>query len=289
MPELPELEVLRQSIEKSLIGRTVVDVTVNRKECVNVPPDEYVSTVSGGKIIGARRFGKMGVMDLDNGCSLIVHLALGGLFVLADRDDFEPRHIQIAYRLDDGSTLLAAKLMLGNVHVRPTDELDQDPRIGKMGPDALNDRQSVEALAEVFQRSRTGVKAFLMDQKSIGGIGNMYANEILFEARIHPATELRALRADDTARLHEAIVAVLGRAVVAGGAADTVFADLDGREPTHQEKLKVFGREGGPCPECEGTIRMIRLATRATYYCPACQKKKYPRRRPPKKRRRSKG
>jgi len=277
MPELPELEVLRRSIERTLIGRTIVDVSVNRKECVNVPPDEYIDTVKGGKIVGARRFGKTAVIDLDNGYSLIVHLALGGLFVVANPDDFEPQNIQIAYQLDDGSTLLAAKLMLGNVHARPTAELDEDPRIGNMGPDALDELPVVPSLGEQFQRSRTGAKAFLMAQNSIGGIGNMYANEILFEARIHPATELRALSADDISRLHDAIQTVLQRAIAGGGAADTVFADLDGRQMTYQEKLKMFGREHQPCPECGGKIRMIRLATRATYYCPKCQRKKYPR------------
>ncbi|MFQ5809673.1 MAG: bifunctional DNA-formamidopyrimidine glycosylase/DNA-(apurinic or apyrimidinic site) lyase [Armatimonadota bacterium] len=277
MPELPELEVLRRSIEKTLVGRTIVDVTVNRKECVNVPPEEYAAAISGGTIVGARRFGKTAVVDLDNGYSVIVHLALGGLFVLADPDEFEEKHIQIAYHLDDGSTLLAAKLMLGNVHARPTAELGEDSRIAKMGPDALEELPSVESLTERFRTSRTGAKAFLMDQSSIGGIGNMYANEILFEARIHPATELRALSADDIARLHCAIASVLEEAITGGGATDTVFADLDGREPTYQEKLRVFGREGEPCPECAGKLRMIRLATRATYYCPRCQRKKYPR------------
>lgn len=284
MPELPELEVLRRSIEKALVGRTIVDVTVGRKECLNMAPDEYASIVSGGKIVGARRFGKTGVIDLDNGYSLIVHLALGGLFVQASPHEFEPKDIQIAYHLDDGSTLLAAKLMLGNVHVRPTDELAEDNRIGKMGPDALDALPSAEGLAETFRDNRTGAKAFLMDQSRIGGIGNMYANEILFEARIHPATELRALSADDISRFHDAISTVLEQAIAAGGATDTIFADLDGRVPTHQETLKVFGREGQACPECAGKIRMIRLATRATYYCPTCQKKKYPRKKAAKKR-----
>ncbi|MGD8238576.1 MAG: bifunctional DNA-formamidopyrimidine glycosylase/DNA-(apurinic or apyrimidinic site) lyase [Armatimonadota bacterium] len=279
MPELPELEVLRRSIEQTLVGRTIVDVTVNREECVNIPPEEYVAAVSGAKIIGARRFGKTGIVDLDNGYSLIVHLALGGLFVLADPQEFEEKHIQIAYHLDDGSTLLAAKLMLGNVHARPTAEVGGDSRIAKMGPDALDELPSVERLAERFRTSRTGAKAFLMDQSRIGGIGNMYANEILFEARVHPATQLRALSADDIARLHGAIEGVLEQAIAGGGAADTVFADLDGRETTYQEKLRVFGREGEPCPECACKVRMIRLATRATYYCPKCQKKKYPRKR----------
>lgn len=275
MPELPELEILRRSIRKRLVGRRITDVEVRKEPCVNLPPKKYRQAIAGATIADCTRKGKLCLVHLDNGNTIVVHLALGGLFVRGKEDDFEPDDIQVLYRLDDGSDLVAAKLMLGNVHVHPTATLQEsDNRLAKMGRDALDDLPTVEEFEEICARSRTGAKAFLMDQGHICGLGNMYACEVLFEAGIHPQTELRALKADDVRRLHDAIPAVLKAAIEGGGATDTVWADLNGREGRHQERLKVFGREGEPCPRCGARVKMIRLATRATYYCPKCQRKR---------------
>jgi formamidopyrimidine-DNA glycosylase len=275
MPELPELEILRRSIESRLVGREITDVQVHKEPCINVPVRKYREAVIGGRITGASRKGKLCLVGLSNGNTLVIHLALGGMFVHGREADFDPKDVQIAYRLDDGTALMAMKLMLGNVHVQPTKTVYQsDRRLAKMGRDALDDLPTVEEFGEWFGGSKVGAKAFLMDQSSICGLGNMYACEVLFEAQVHPATELRALKRDDIERLHDAIPTVLKAAIAGGGATDMVWTDLDGREGTHQMHLKVFGREGEPCPSCPSKIKVIRLASRSTYYCPKCQRKK---------------
>jgi formamidopyrimidine-DNA glycosylase len=275
MPELPELEILRGNIESRLIGREITDVRVHKEPCINVPVREYREAVVRGRITGASRKGKLCLVHLSNGSTLVIHLALGGMFVHGREADFDPEDVQIAYRLDDGSALMAMKLMLGNVHVQPTKTVYQsDKRLAKMGRDALDDLPTVEEFEEWFAGSKVGAKAFLMDQSCICGLGNMYACEALFEARVHPETELRALKREDIERLHDAIPKVLKAAIAGGGASDTIWTDLEGREGTHQMRLKVFGREGEACPSCAGKIKVIRLASRATYYCPKCQRKK---------------
>lgn len=274
MPELPELEVLKRGLAKTAVGRKIVKVKVNRKECVNVSPSKYKQMVEGAKIAAARRQGKMALLDLDNGNTLIIHLSLGGRVVLADPSEYEPKDIQIHYELDDGSHLLVAKLMLGNVHVRPTDELNQDSRLGKLGRDALDDLPSVDELGQMLKGRRMAIKAFLMDQTLLAGIGNMYANEVLFAARIHPQTQTHALTSRDVEKLHAAIQDVLKQAVKDGGASEGPFTDVRGKAGRAHEKAKVMWRAGEDCPECGGDIKEIRQANRASYLCPKCQKKK---------------
>ena len=274
MPELPELEVLKRGLAKTVVGRRIVKVTVNKKECLNVSPDKYKQMVQGARIVGARRKGKMALLDLDNGNTLLIHLSLGGRVVLADPGEYQPNEVQIDYELDDGSHLLAAKLMLGNVHVLPTDKLKQDSRLAKMGRDALDDLPSADELAQMLAGKRAAIKAFLMDQTELAGIGNMYANEILFAARLDPRTEARALSRADVEKLHQAIQDVLKQAIADGGASEGPFTDVHGKPGRAHERAQVMWRGGQECPECGGAIKEIRQANRASYFCPKCQKKK---------------
>lgn len=278
MPELPELEVLKRGLAKAVVGRKIVRVTVNKKECVNVSPRRYRQMVEGATIERAWRKGKMALLDLDNGNTLLIHLSLGGRLVLADPSDYEPKDVQIHYQLDDGSHLLAAKFMFANVHVRPTDELDQDSRLGGMGRDALDDPPSVDELRQMLAGRRMAIKAFLMDQTALAGIGNLYANEILFAARIHPQTPTHALSRGDVETLHGAVRTVLRQAIRDGGASEGPFTNLHGKRGRVQDKVKVMWRAGEECLECGGEIKEIRQANRASYLCPKCQKKRRPRR-----------
>ncbi len=274
MPELPEAEVLRRSLHKAVVGRTITGVTVNKKECVNVPPAKYRHMVAGGTIERARRAGKATLLDLDNGNTLIVHLALGGRLVVDDAANYEKSEMPIVYELDDGSHLIATKFMLANIHVLPTDGLDQDSRVGHLGRDALEDLPTVAELAGMFDDKRMAVKAFLMDQTLLAGIGNMYANEILFAARLHPQTLVRNLSAKEIERLHASIASVLKEAVKRGGSSEGPFTDAYGKPGKAHEHVKVMWREGEPCTACGAAIEMIRQASRASYFCPKCQPKK---------------
>jgi formamidopyrimidine-DNA glycosylase len=271
MPELPEAEVLKRGLQKAVVGRTITGVTVSKKEVINVPPSTYKAMVEGAKIIAARRAGKATLLDLDNGNTLVIHLALGGRVVLDDPANYEQSELPLVYALDDGSHLVATKFMLANIHVLPTDRLNQDSRLKGLGRDALADLPTVEELGAMLKGSRSAVKTFLMDQTILAGIGNMYANEILFAARLHPEAIAKSLSKGQVERLHAAIRDVLHQAIKQGGSSESPFTDVHGKAGKAHAKAKVMWREGERCYECGSTIKMIRQASRATYFCPKCQ------------------
>ncbi len=279
MPELPELEVLRRGLQDEVIGKTVSDAIVNKQPCVNPKPPAYQKAMVGAKITAARRNGKIVLLDLDNGHTLLLHLGLGGRIVLRDSLLHDPDQAQIVIAFQDGSALHAERLMFGNIHVLPTDKLNADPRIGNAGPDALDELPSAAQLRDIYGKRKSALKALLLDQSALSGIGNMYSNEILHRARLHPQTLGAQLTDAELQRLHDAIHDALTAAIADGGASETNFTDLHGNKGRHLEHLRVQGRAGEACPECGTTIKELRVSGRPTFICPKCQRKKPVRRR----------
>ena len=278
MPELPELEVLRRGLAKQVVGKTIADAIVNKEPCVEPKPPAYQKAMKGGKLIAARRKGKVALLDLDNGHTLLLHLGLGGRVVLRGTADHNPDDAPIVIVFADGSALHAEKLMFGNIHVLPTDKLATDVRLGKAGPDALDDLPPAAELRDLYGARKSALKALLMDQSLLCGIGNMYADEILHRARLHPQTLGAQLKDEELARLHHAIRDALEAAIADGGASETNFADLAGVEGRHYANLRVHGQADQPCLECGTKIKELRVGGRATFLCPKCQRKKPARR-----------
>jgi formamidopyrimidine-DNA glycosylase len=273
MPELPELEVLRRQAKKELVGRSVEEVTINQPKAINVSRPEFSERVEGRSIEGVERKGKYLALHLDSDDSMVVHFSMGGALVLRDDGEHDPDHTPFVFAFEDGEYVHAVHWQLGNINIYDTDYLHQsNGPLGQLGPDAWDDVEDGARLEEIVGGSRAGIKSRLMDQETICGIGNAYSDEILFEARMHPRTKTNDLGTDDFADIYDAIRGVFGAAIDAGGEG---FTDLYGNEGTAHEDFAVHNREGEDCPDgCGGQVEAIKVSGRTGYYCPECQDKR---------------
>ena len=263
MPELPELEMVRRYLADHCLGKTICGAVVNQPACVNVPPEAYERCLVGGALEHVWRRGKLVIIDLSNEVSLIVHLALGGEVLLKPTADHDATQTQIVLAFTDGSALHFHQLRLGNVHVFPTYHLAAT-RVGRLGPDALNELPDAKGLQAAYAAGAKPIKQLLLDQSLLCGIGNLYADEILFRAGLPPQARGKDLSPDDFNRLRASIAQVLTDALRAKEPGGPAF------EPN------VYGRTDKPCRVCGAPIARIRLANRSAHFCPQCQPARRP-------------
>jgi len=270
MPELPDILVLARSMEEALRGKRIAEVTVNQPKCINLDGAEYHQALVGGRVERARQRGKLAILDLDNGWSLWFSLGMGGRVRLHGPDEKpDPGQERVVFRFEDGSQLWAHFWWFGNVHAVPTAELEADPRLARMGDEPLDDEFTVQRLREMLRGRRGRIKNYLLDQSFIAGIGNVYVQDILWHARLHPLTPASTLTEADVARLHDAIRHVLQEGIRWGGG----YAEYDvwGKEGRYTEHLQVGYRTGEPCPSCGTPVEEIRVGQTTSYICPRCQ------------------
>jgi len=277
MPELPEMEVLCRGLQRYILGKTIAGTVVNRPECIRQTPAAYEAALVGGTVEAVWRRGKAVIVDLSNGWSVLIHLALGGEIVLKDSAAHDPAEAQIVLRFTDGTALHAQRLMLGNLPAVRTYDIALT-RLRKVGPDALGEPLSADSLRTALGSKRGAMKPLLVDQSLLSGIGNLWSDEILFAARVHPATPANALSAADFERLSEAIRQVLTAAVDAGGAEQVSFLAGPEGGPRPAAQLHVHGREGEPCSVCGSPIRTAKVSGKTAYLCGRCQRRKAQRR-----------
>jgi formamidopyrimidine-DNA glycosylase len=273
VPELPEVEVLRRSLEPRLAGRRIERVEL-RAPALREPLDRRALRSQEGRRIGAvRRRGKYLLIDLEGGSTLVVHLGMSGrLTLVPERAPREP-HEHVAWRLDDGERLrLRDPRRFGLVFAAPTLGLESDRHFAHLGREPLDPPLTGAALARLARGLRAPVKAFLMDATRLVGVGNIYATEALHRAGIHPARSVARLSAERWRRLARAVVAVLRQAIREGGTTLNDFADGAGRSGEFQVSLAVYDREGEPCLRCGAAVRRLVQSNRSSYYCPRCQR-----------------
>src|SRR5579875_3609175 len=273
MPELPEVETLRRDAEALLLGRSIVAAEVIVPAVLRTPaPQEFTARVQGARFQTARRRAKYLLLDLDRGDTLAIALALYGQLLLRPPDSAATRDDLLRLALDDGATLAAVDpARFTRVWLLPTAEVDAQLRFDALGPEPLEPAFTPEVLAERLAGRRARLKALLLDQHVVAGLGNIYADEALWRARLHPARSASSLAPDEVQRLHDAIQAVLREAIAHRGTTFHTYRDLCGAKGAHQAALAVFHRQGEPCPRCGTPIQRITLAGRDTHLCPQCQ------------------
>jgi formamidopyrimidine-DNA glycosylase len=275
MPELPEVETIKNDLEPLLRGRTFTEVTVGDETSVQRPlVDEFRRGLLGRLVNGLARRGKFLIISLDDGRVLIIHLRMTGNLLATEAGRPLPKElstarVRVVFRFDDGSILsFIDRRRMGRMWL----VADRDEVVGKLGPEPLDSGFSVVALSELLRRHRAPIKAVLCDQGIIAGIGNMYADEALYEARIHPLTLASELSRPQVRRLHGAIRNILAAAIMNKGASvDTYFRPGGERGVAHYQ-FKVAHRKDEVCPVCGGPVERIRVRGRGTYFCPKCQK-----------------
>ena len=279
MPELPEVETVRRGLAEHVVGRRVERVEVGRLRVVRrTSAEALVDGLSGCVVLAADRRGKYLRLPLDSGEELMVHLRMSGQLLVAPRGAVRPPHTHVAMILDDGSELwFVDPRTFGEVVVfDPADVEAVVPELARLGIDPIADRFERDDLRAILRRSpRRALKPLLLDQHVIAGIGNIYADEILHAARLHPDRLAGSLDARATTRLHAATGAVLEAAIAARGSSlgDDQYVDLMGDAGGYQHQHRVYARTGERCPTCgRGRVRRIVSGGRSTHFCPVCQR-----------------
>jgi formamidopyrimidine-DNA glycosylase len=273
MPELPEIEVLRRSLEPRLVGRTIESVEV-RAAALREPLDRRrLRGLAGGTIAALRRRSKYLLIDFDGGETLVVHLGMSGRLTLVPAGTAAEPHEHLAFGLDRGERLrLRDPRRFGLAFVAASATLADDPHFARLGREPLTPPVRGAELRALAAGRRTPVKAFLMDAGRLVGVGNIYASEALFFAGLRPDRSVATIRPAGFERLAAAIVAVLERAIGEGGTTLNDFTDGAGNPGEFQVSLAVYGREGEPCPRCGARIRRLVQSNRSSFYCGRCQR-----------------
>ena len=268
MPELPEVETIRRELAPYVVGRTITGVTLLWERIVRQPsPEEFKAAVIGRKINDLTRRGKYLFFHLDNGQVLVMHMKMTGSLIVDPEND---RFTRAILELDNGS-----KLHFWDPRKFGVMWLDdnRDSVLSKLGPEPLDEDFTPEVFASILKGRTAPVKPVLLDQSLIAGIGNMYADEALFDAKIHPERIAGRLTQAEIKRLHAAVIRVLQKALVLKGASIRNYIRPDGQAGTAHDEFNVAHGTGKNCPRCGTAIKRIVVRGRGTYFCPKCQQK----------------
>jgi formamidopyrimidine-DNA glycosylase len=281
MPELPEAETIVRGLRPRLERRSLTGIEVVRPDVLRVPPAALGHALAGRTILRVERRGKNVVVPLSGDAVLAVNLGMTGRLLHFRADpppERAPTHVAVRFRLDDRSLLVFDDVRrFGTVECM--DAAEWAARSARMGPEPLDPAFTPERLLEGLASSRTPVRSWLLDQRRIAGVGNIYANEALYLAGIDPRTPAWDVRPDEAGRLHAALGRVLSDAIRAGGTTLRDYRTADGEEGAYAPALSVYGRDGLPCPRCGAEVRRVVFGNRSAFLCPSCQPARRGRRR----------
>lgn len=273
MPELPEIEVLRRSLEPLLPGDVIEGVKVRNAALRERVRTRDLARVAGGRIETLRRRSKYLLIDLDRGSTVAIHLGMSGRLTLVPAATPLEPHEHVSFRLRSGRRLrLRDPRRFGLVLALPTSGIAADPHFAHLGAEPLERGFSGDLLRRAARGRRGPIKAFLMDARIVVGLGNIYASETLYAAGVHPSRSVARISPAAWERLARSAINVLRRAIAEGGTTLNDFADGEGRSGYFQVSLAVYDREGEPCARCGRAIRRLVQAGRSTFYCPDCQR-----------------
>jgi formamidopyrimidine-DNA glycosylase len=275
MPELPEVETIRRQLEPALEARRIESVEVLDERWTRpAPPAELVRTVVGRRIGAVERRGKYLLLRLEGDRTLAMHLRMtGNLLLDTGEGAHDVRHLRAVIRLENGVRLLFTDVRRFGHAVVLQDAEMEDYLAARVGVEPLSERLTAEELCRLAAGRRAPLKSFLLDQLGVAGIGNIYADEALHRARLHPLSPAGSLKPDDCEELRQGIVEALETGLRWGGASMDDYLDSRGEQGSMQEEFLVHTREGKPCPRCGAEIRRIVVAGRSTYFCPSCQRR----------------
>lgn len=288
MPELPEVETIRIGLQKYLVGHKITSVDVKLKRIFTGDSKSII----GSKIIKVERFGKGLVIEFENGFALAIHIKMTGQLIYNDLAFIKNKNMKISpdkvgqipnkythviFTLDKGAMLYYNDIrQFGWLKVVKRSEIESLTFFKGLGPEPIpssgQKALTYEQFDDILSRSNLAVKPLIMDQKKIGGIGNIYANDGLFLAKIDPRKKAKDLTEKEKKKLFDAIIEVLRRGLKYGGASEMTYVNAFGEEGTYQDHFLVYGNKGKPCENCGTEIKRITLGGRGTFFCPNCQK-----------------
>jgi formamidopyrimidine-DNA glycosylase len=284
MPELPEVETIRLGLQKYLVGHVIEDIDVRLPKMLSGD----IANVIGATVKGVRRFGKGLVIDLANDFSIAVHIKMTGQLIYEGKDrpkgklsekvggNLPNNHTHIVFIFDKNAKLYYNDIRrFGWMKIVKTDEVFDFPFFKELGPEPIpssgQKALTLEQFSALLKKSKGPIKPLLMDQKKIGGIGNIYANDALFLARISPLRKANSLTDQEIKKLFAAIIAVLQKSLAVGGASEWQYVNALGQAGKYQDFFQVYGRVGKQCLVCGTIIEKIVMGGRGTFFCAVCQ------------------
>lgn len=282
MPELPEVETLLRGLRARVLGRSLGEVVISNAQVVHGNPEAFIAGVAGRRVRALYRKGKALAIELTGhaqavagsgegkrACFLLVRLGMTGQLVVASRDAEVQPHTHVRILLEGGSEELRYRDVRRFGRLRCCTAAELEVIFGGLGPDAPD--VSEEEFFPAMAGRRGAIKGWLLNQRVLAGLGNIYADEALFAARIHPLTQPGRLRAPDARRLLRAVKQVLKRAVELQGTSFRDYIDIEGQPGNFSPRLKVYQRTGEPCRRCGNPIKRVIIAGRSSHFCPKCQ------------------
>lgn len=287
MPELPEVETVKRGLEKLIIGKKIEHVAHNWEKSFPNDPALVSEFLIGAEVVNVRRRAKVLLLDLSTNYTLMTHLKMTGQLVFIGKSRFGAGHPNdsLVGSLPDKSTRVTITFedrtniyfndqrKFGWMKLLPTDLVDKEPFMLKVGPEPLEAEFTDKIfVSRVRKRNNTSIKAAILDQTVLAGVGNIYADESLWGAKIHPKTLVKNISDSKLKTLHKEIIAVLNLSIEKGGSTDRNYVNAEGKKGSYIEFARVFRKENMPCPRCSTSIIKTRAAGRGTHLCPKCQK-----------------
>lgn len=274
MPELPEVETIKRSLEANIKGKTLIGVEVFLDKMLKgANPGDFQNGLSGRKINSIERRGKYLIIHLTGGMAVVIHLRMTGQLTYCSPDMEKTKHTHVIFHFNDKYQLrFADQRQFGKVQLVPVEELGELAGLKSLGVEPFSDAFTREFFKKELRNRRTKIKPLLLDQTFVAGIGNIYADEALFMARINPERVASTLTPREVSRLYLAVKSVLEQGIENKGTSIKDYIDGEGNRGTNQDHLKVYGREGEPCVKCGKPVERKSIGGRSSHFCPKCQK-----------------
>jgi formamidopyrimidine-DNA glycosylase len=271
MPELPEVETTRRGIEPHAAGRRIVALQVHEPRLRWRVQDDIPDLVKGQRIVKVARRAKYLLLQLEKG-TLILHLGMSGNVRVLPADTPRLTHDHVDLILDSGQTIrFNDPRRFGSLHYTAADP-NEHPLLADLAPEPFDPAFNTQYLLAITRRRKVAIKQLLMNSKLVTGVGNIYASEVLFKAKVRPSRPARTLKRDEVARIVRAVRSVLSMAIKVGGTTLRDYVGVDGEPGYFRQKLYVYERGKQACRTCRTPVRQLTHGQRSTYYCPTCQK-----------------
>lgn len=272
MPELPEVETVRRGLERLVKGRTIVAIEIRYPKMVLTGADKLVLDLVAQAIEAVGRRGKYLIFDFGQ-LVMVSHLRMEGKYLLFPDDVPENKHFHAFFRLDNGATLVYQDVRkFGTMEVMAKADLEAFFKAKKIGPEPTETDFKLPAFKKALLLSKKPIKPHLLEQRLVAGLGNIYVDEVLWRAKVHPATPSNQLKPKQVKAIHDQTIAVLQLGIERGGSTIRTYQNALGEAGTMQDFLMVYGQAGRPCGHCGREIVKMQLGGRGTHFCPRCQR-----------------
>ncbi|MEC9491083.1 MAG: DNA-formamidopyrimidine glycosylase [Halanaerobiales bacterium] len=276
MPELPEVETVVKGLRPLVTDKTVTAVEIREKNMIAYPEADiqtFKDSLIGSKIEAINRRGKYIIIELNTDKNMVIHLRMTGKLLVKEVKEFRDKHTHVIFSLNDGQEIRFNNIRkFGRVYLIDKNHPEQAGGLADLGPEPLSDELTVQDFKKLFEKRRALMKSLLLNQHFIAGIGNIYADEILFRSQVRPDRTADSLTELEKEAVYHNMREILNKGIIYGGTSFSDYVNAFGEKGSFQEELKVHQREGEKCCNCDSVVKKIKISGRSTYFCPQCQK-----------------